>query len=267
MPTIRFLIFIVSVAVAFNPLSVTAAAAVVPECNVESLPSTAEQLQNPGQEPIAFLFAKGVRVFNCSTGKPSLNSGGLVNITDGGLIGASGSTTNWTGIGYYPDSEDNGTFALNEIISTTGAPLGKDFFLTLDYSTVKFIPAPDGAALDWARWNVYTVPRTLQEELGIGWGSRIKTVGGEAPKDCSNIFFNMSVVVDYTAYYYFYQCPSSNISTNSSTNSSSNSSNNSSSPLESQAGENTSIATSTALTSSKLLSFSIALFLICLVFI
>ncbi len=197
-------------AAAASTNTTTAAASILPECSVNSLPTTIEQLQNPGQDPIAFLFAEGVRVYNCSTGTPQLNSGGLVNITNGGLTNSTAPTkTNWTGIGYYPDSEGNGTFALTEINSKTGASVGKEFFLTLDYSTVEFIPAPDGVSLPWARWNVFTVPRSLQNELGIGWGSRVNTVGGAEPKDCSNTFVNNSVVVNYTAFYYFYPCPSS----------------------------------------------------------
>jgi hypothetical protein len=201
-----------------------AAAAAVQECDVNSLPATVEQLQNPDQEPIAFLFAKGVRVFNCSTGSPSIVSGGLVNVTDGGLLGPAGAESKWTGVGYYPDSDGNGTFALTEIDSKTGAPVGAEFFIILDYGTpVQFVPAPDGKSLDWALWNVFTAPKALQEELGIGWGSRVDTEGGEEPIDCSNIFVNNSVVVEYTAIYYFYPCPSTVDISDSNTNSNFNS--------------------------------------------
>ncbi|KAL4547931.1 hypothetical protein Ndes2526B_g07148 [Nannochloris sp. 'desiccata'] len=188
MRTLHYFILVISLAASINPRTFAAAAA-VQKCDVNSLPSTAEQLQDPGQEPTAFLFAKGVRVFNCSTGTPSITSGGLVNVTDGGLMGSAGAESNWTG----------------------------SFFITLDYSTVQFVPAPDGKSLDWALWkNIFTVPRTLQEELGIGWGSRVDTIGGEEPNDCSNIFANNSVVVEYTAMYYFYPCPSITSSNDSS---------------------------------------------------
>jgi hypothetical protein len=220
MRTAKFLILLVSLAAVITPRTLAAVDTVsATECDPNTLPTTTEQLQNPGNEPIAYLYAEGVRVFNCSFGVPSATSGGLVNITNGGLMGTSGAKTNWTGVGYYPDSEGNGTFALTEIDSQTGAPVGKEFFLTLDYRTVQFVPAPDGKSLSWARWDIFTVPRALQRELGIGWGSRVKTVGGEEPKDCSNIFVNNSVVFNYTAFYYFYPCPS--ISNTSVSNSSS----------------------------------------------
>jgi len=215
MRTPHYCILIAFLVAAINSRTLAEAAA-VQKCDVNSLPATAEKLQNPGQEPIAYVFTEGVRVFNCSTGTPSPTSGGLVNVTEGGLTGPAGAESKWTGIGYYPDSDGNGTFALNEIDSKTGAVVGPEFFITLDYSTVQYLPAPDGKSLDWAVWDVFTVPKTLQEEFGIGWGSRVDTVGGEEPKDCSNIFVNNSVVVDYTAFYYFYPCPSSESNTNSS---------------------------------------------------
>ncbi|KAL4528747.1 hypothetical protein Ndes2437A_g03291 [Nannochloris sp. 'desiccata'] len=127
MRTLHYFILVISLAASINPRTFAAAAA-VQKCDVNSLPSTAEQLQDPGQEPTAFLFAKGVRVFNCSTGTPSITSGGLVNVTDGGLMGSAGAESNWTGVGYYPDSDGNGTFALTEIDSETGAPIGTEFF-------------------------------------------------------------------------------------------------------------------------------------------
>jgi hypothetical protein len=217
--TLRFLVLFILQTVLISPRTVIAAE--VQKCDVNSLPTTAEQLENPGQEPIAYLFAEGVRIYNCTSGTPSLTSGGLVNITNGGLLSSQNTQSTWTGVGYYPDSEGNGTFALTETNPKTGSTTGSEFFLTLDYSTVQFIPAPDGQSLDWARWDVFTVPRTLQQELNIGWASRFNTSGGAEPKDCSIVFVNNSVVVDYTAYYFFYPCPPISSTNNSSSSSSS----------------------------------------------
>lgn len=179
----------------------------VPECPSYALPTTIEQLANPGQSPKVYLISKGIRVFNCSTGTPNPSSGGAVNVTSGGVISANGST-NLTGQGFYPDANGNGTFVLAETDTATGQPLRNEgtFNLTLDYSTVLFINASDGA-LPWARWSIFTIPEEIANDLGIGWGSRVDTVGGATPTDCSAKNSDNLVIVPYTAVYNFYPCP------------------------------------------------------------
>ena len=113
------------------------------------------------------------------------------------------------GQGFYPDSFGNGTFIIQESNATTGKPLrgGATFNVTLDYSTILLIDAPDGA-LAWAQWSVFTAPWDIQIELGIGWGSRVDTIGGATPTNCSAANKDKVVIIPYNATYNFYPCPS-----------------------------------------------------------
>lgn len=173
-------------------------------CPNSTLPTSIEALKDPSQQPVAFLVAKGIRSYNCSTGTPSLNSGGAVIIEQAGPWS---NQTEWKGAGIYPDSNGNGTFVISVYNNTDNPktlPLSS-FNLTLDYSTVLFFPSPDGA-LSWARWSVFTVPENVQGELGMGWGARVDTVGGAEPESCDKANSEKEVIVPYTANYYFYPC-------------------------------------------------------------
>jgi len=110
-------------------------------------------------------------------------------------------------VGIYPGAAGNGDFVVDQYSDAPVAPT--TFNLTLDYNTVQFFPSPTGD-LDWARWDVYSTPAKYAEDLNIGWGSRVDTVGGIQPSACpleTSSTEERELTVPYTATYYFYPCP------------------------------------------------------------
>lgn len=115
----------------FLALASTAAAATAAKCDNSTLPTTVATLEKPGQVPVAWLFAEGVRLYDCTSGTPSLSSGGFVNVSGGpgpgGAAAQASKESVWTGTGVYPDATGNGTFILTD--STDGST----FNMTVNY--------------------------------------------------------------------------------------------------------------------------------------